>query len=265
MTASQEAVGGRALLLHAHPGHELRLFHWMEQHKPTLFLLTDGSGSGAPRTHHSLETALRAGARAGAVFGLATDLDWYSAILAADRKLFDKAISETVQAAIARDCALIVSDAVDGYNPMHDLCEVIAASAVLALKRSGRSIRHLVVRAASGGNDDDLVTEIQLDEQARRRKQAAIDAYTPLAEEARRLLDDDPGALSLEQLRRPTFAWDADWSPSWEGIGASRVAASKYAQRIEYARHVRPLALALLGEGPAIEAVESGERLDCAY
>ena len=63
MTAIPGIVGGPPLLLHAHPGHELRLFGWMEQNHPTLFLMTDGSGGGASRTHHSLETALRAGAK----------------------------------------------------------------------------------------------------------------------------------------------------------------------------------------------------------
>ena len=129
MTAMQEGVGQRPLLLHAHPGHELRLFGWMEQHQPTLFLMTDGSGGGASRTHHSQETVLRAGAHAGVAFGMATDRDWYSAILSADLALFDRMIGAIVQAATAQASTLIVSDAVDGYNPRHDLCEAVAASA----------------------------------------------------------------------------------------------------------------------------------------
>lgn len=262
MITPQEAAG-RPVLVHAHPGHELRLFGWMEQHQPTLLLMTDGSGGGASRTHHSLETALRAGARAGSAFGMAPDRDWYAAILNADLALFDRMTGAIVQAATAQASTLIVSDAVDGYNPMHDLCEAVAASAALALRRQGRNITHLVARAVSGG-DGDIVSELRLDNEARLRKQAAIDAYTPLAEEVRRLLDEEPTALSREQLRRPAFAWDQHWSPSWESVGASRVATSKYTQRIEYARHVRPLALALLSGRLPAGAGESGERFDCA-
>lgn len=262
LSDTREAAGERTLLLHAHPGHELRLFGWMGQRKPTLFLMTDGSGSGVPRTHHSLQSAQRAGARPGAVFGLAPDRDWYAAILNADLTMFDKVISAIVEAATAKGNTLIVSDAVDGYNPMHDLCEVVAASAALRLRRQGRDVLHLVARAVAGGDSDDIVTEIRLDSDAQQRKQEAVDAYTPLAEEVQRLLDEDPAALSREQLRRPTFAWDAHWSPSWESIGASRVAASKYAQRIEYRRHVRPLALALL-ERWSTERADGEERLDC--
>lgn len=264
MTILQEAAGDRALLLHAHPGHELRLFGWMEQHRPTLFLMTDGSGGGASRTHYSSETAFRAGARIGSAFGMAPDRDWYAAILNADTTMFESMIDAMVQAAMAQDAILIISDAVDGYNPMHDLCEAVAASAASTLRVQGRNVTHLVARAVSGGDDSEILAETRLDNEAQARKQAAIDAYTPLAEEVRRLLDEEPGALASEQLRRPAFAWDAHWSPSWESVGASRVATNKYAQRIEYARHVRPLALALLNKGARAGTRESGERFDCA-
>lgn len=260
---TREAVSGRTLLLHAHPGHELRLFGWMERHRPTLFLMTDGSGSGAPRTEHSLQSAESAGARPGSVFGFASDRDWYAAILNADTTLFNIVIDAIVDMAIAERVTLIVSDAVDGYNPMHDLCEAVAAAATMHLRRRGQDVSHLAARAVAGGRDDDIVTEIKLDGDAQHRKQAAVDAYTPLAEEVQNLLAEDPEALCREQLRRPTFAWRAQWSPSWENIGASRVASSKYSRRIEYARHVRPLALALL-ERWAGQPVVNEERIDCA-
>ncbi len=264
MSATGDVVGGRPLLVHGHPGHELRLFGWMERHRPTVFVMTDGSGGGAIRTSHSREAVARAGAIAGPAFGLAPDAVWYAAILNADAVLFDAMVDMLVEAAIAQNASLIVSDAVDGYNPMHDLCEAVAAAAVATLHGQGRAITHLVARAVAGGDPSDIAAEQRLDGEAQLRKQAAIDAYTPLAEEVRRLLAEEPTALAVEQLRRPSFAWAANWSPGWERIGASRVAASKYTQRIEYARHVRPLALALLGGRAAAHPLESGERVDCA-
>ena len=250
--------------MHGHPGHELRLFGWMEQHRPTVFLMTDGSGGGAIRTSHSLDAVKAAGACPGAAFGLAPDRDWYAAILSGDSALFDAMRDAIVQAAIAENATLIVSDAVDGYNPMHDLCEAVGAASALALRRQGRAVTHLVARAVAGGDPSDIAIDLRLDREAQLRKQAAIDAHAPLAEEVRRLLAEEPTALAIDQLRRPTFTWAADWSPGWERIGASRVAASKYTQRIEYVRHVRPLALALFGAQLAAHPHESGERLDCA-
>ena len=263
MSYTRDVAAGRPLLLHAHPGHELRLFGWMEQHKPTLLLMTDGSGGGAPRTQHSLQSALRAGAHPGAIFGMAPDRDWYAAILNSDLTMFNTVISALVETASANRSTLVVSDAVDGYNPMHDLCEVVAASAVARLRSIGHDVSHLVARAVAGGDSDDIVTETALEADARQRKQDAVDAYMPLAQEVQHLLNEEPAALSRELLRRPTFAWRAHWSPSWENVGASRVAASKYAQRIEYERHVRPLALALLDRWAA-EPAGSEERLSCA-
>jgi hypothetical protein len=36
---------GRAALVIAHPGHELRALHWLRLSRPCVFVLTDGSGS----------------------------------------------------------------------------------------------------------------------------------------------------------------------------------------------------------------------------
>lgn len=264
MSGTGDVVVGRPLLVHGHPGHELRLFGWMEQQRPTVFLMTDGSGGGAIRTSHSREAVERAGARPGAAFGLAPDSDWYAAILNADLTLFDSMVDTIVETAIAEGTTLIVSDAVDGYNPMHDLCEAVAAAAVNTLRSQGRPVTHLVARAVAGGDPSDIAAEVRLDHEAQSRKQAAIDAHAPLAEEVRRLMEEEPTALAIERLRSPAFAGNADWSPGWERIGAARVAASKYSQRIEYARHVRPLALALLGAPLGSHALEGRERVDCA-
>src|SRR5207253_5484219 len=34
--------GGRAALVIAHPGHELRVYHWLRLARPSVFILTDG-------------------------------------------------------------------------------------------------------------------------------------------------------------------------------------------------------------------------------
>jgi hypothetical protein len=33
---------GKAALVVAHPGHELRVFHWLRLARPCVFVLTDG-------------------------------------------------------------------------------------------------------------------------------------------------------------------------------------------------------------------------------
>src|SRR5262245_41002456 len=49
-------AGGGWFFLFAHPGHELRVHHFLEQAAPTVAVLTDGSGStGQPRLDESRE------------------------------------------------------------------------------------------------------------------------------------------------------------------------------------------------------------------
>ena len=67
MTASPAA------LVIAHPGHELRLHHWLERARPRVFVLTDGSGSGRPRIQSTIEILEATGCTAGSIMAPFTD------------------------------------------------------------------------------------------------------------------------------------------------------------------------------------------------
>src|SRR5687768_13632692 len=72
-------------LLVAHPGHELRLHRWLELARPSLFVLTDGSGSaGHSRVPSTRAVLANAGARAGSIVAPFTDHQIYHAILHRD-------------------------------------------------------------------------------------------------------------------------------------------------------------------------------------
>lgn len=234
---------GRPLLLHAHPGHELRLFHWMVLNRPVVFWLTDGSGSEATsRIEDSWRCVARAGASYGNLPDTQNDRAWYRAILLGDAALFHRVVDGLVSAAITQGACLIVSDAVDGYNPMHDLCEAVGAAVAARVPDAIHLVSHAVA-----GDVGAAVSELRLDADSIERKRAAVDAYRPLADEARRLLEADAAALAVERLRRPDFAWPEHHTPGWEETGRGRVASQRYGTAIEYARHVRPIARALLG------------------
>ena len=239
------------LLLHAHPGHELRLFHWMECTRPIVLAMTDGSGGDLPaRTRYSARCVASAGARWLPGPEPASDRLWYEAILRQDIAPFRALVDTICTAAWHNGCNLIVSDGVDGYNPMHDLCEAVAAAAAARLAQGGTPIAHLVSHAmpAPGGA---VVTRLRLDDAARRRKLQAVHAYYPLAGEAQQALAADPDALAEEVLRAPAFAWPEGWVPAWEETARTRVRDGRYGQTIGYARDVRPIARALLQTVPA--------------
>lgn len=233
-------------LILAHPGHELRLFHWMERRRPRVFLLTDGSGGAAlPRTHYSAATLATAGATAGGVFGGRSDKAWYAALLAGDPAPFAEALDRIAAEAERLKPELLVTDAVDGYNPMHDLCAALGTALRRRLAAAGHFVQHMVSLAVESDDPPPLAELLHLDPDAVLRKQRAVAAYTPLADEVRSLLAARPEALHVELLQQPDFAWSPDWTPRWETIGRERVATGRYTDAISYARHVRPIALSL--------------------
>ena len=75
----------RAALVIAHPGHELRVHHWLEQSRPIVLVLTDGSGHTDRSRLASTTVALqRVGAVPGQLYGRFSDREFYRMILAAD-------------------------------------------------------------------------------------------------------------------------------------------------------------------------------------
>src|SRR5437588_11931419 len=72
----------RAAVVVAHPGHELRVFGWIEQARPIACVLTDGSGrTGSSRLSFTTSLLESTGATLGPVCGQLTDADLYSALL----------------------------------------------------------------------------------------------------------------------------------------------------------------------------------------
>ncbi|TMV03163.1 hypothetical protein [Brucella haematophila] len=231
----------RNILILAHPGHELRIHHWLELHRPTVYLLTDGSGGKlSSRTHYSRAVIENAGGLPGAVFGTITDKAWYSAILGGQSALFT-----TMLNAILDDIPLdrpveIISDALDGYNPMHDMAWAFGKMVQHRLVASAISARHLCSAATTNVTGKTEVV-LQLDSAARSRKIAAVEKYTPLAEEAQRILACDPTAFDQETLLSQDFDWQNDYSPHWEAVGQSRVQSGLYSECITYDGHIRPI------------------------
>src|SRR5262245_39398749 len=81
--------GRRAALVVAHPGHELRIHHWLERARPLVFVLTDGSGRNeSSRLASTSATLERVGATSGQLYGRFSDRELYRAILAGEADRF---------------------------------------------------------------------------------------------------------------------------------------------------------------------------------
>jgi len=245
---------GRPALVVAHPGHELRLHGWLERARPSVLVLTDGSGAGGQSRLPSTSRLLAAaGATPGAVFGRLTDRALYAAILARDAGLALGLVDELTTMIVRNGIDYVVADALEGYNPAHDLCHVLVSAAVELAARAGRRVVHLDFPLV--GQPDALPSrrasvKLRLDDAALARKLAAASAYVGLGDEVETAL----AAHGVEAFRveclRPLapdalHALPPEDPPFYERYGAGRVAAGRYAQVLRYREHFEPLAEAV--------------------
>ena len=147
----------------------------------------------------------------------------------------------------------IVSDAVDGYNPIHDLAYAFGQALSRGLGKTTKVSKQLC-SAAVPNVAGPVELEIQLPPAARARKMAAVETYSPLADEARRILERDPHCFDRENLISQDFDWNSSWTPEWELIGKQRVADGRYRNCITYRDNVQPAAQRLISESAAVFA-----------
>ncbi|MFL6209954.1 MAG: hypothetical protein ACJ74W_13945 [Pyrinomonadaceae bacterium] len=267
-----------AVLVVAHPGHELRLHGWLEQARPHVLVLTDGSGRNESSRIAAASAYLATlDLPPGPLFGRYTDRVIYDALLKQDLRLFIALADELAAFFVCACVDFVVGDATEGYNTTHDVCRLVLDAAVaMAGRARGRALVSYdfpVVR-----RPDDCPADLRaqavwlnLPDEVFARKLAAARRHYPelLAEVESALahasdgplrafleLNDQFGSANghgpLDQFRieclRPTRAADAAAPtprPFYELHSERLVAAGHYQQVIRYHEHIRPLALAL--------------------
>jgi hypothetical protein len=271
----------RSLLVISHPGHELRLYGWIDRVQPLVCILTDGSGGeSAPRldkTSHVLH-ALRA--EIGPIYGELSDRRIYEEIRHHRFELFDTLCERLARLIIARDIDIVVSDAMEGYNPTHDLCEVLAQAAVaIANGKKNRPTRHYTfplmgdprqppadgygVQAASRTT---ICHTIELTPSQFKCKLETIRTYADNAggklreevEDAFRTYSEHAFAreylfatLESRQALEPDFG---QAKPFYEIYGEKQVAAGRYPRVIRFREHILPLMNRLYAKIPGLPA-----------
>lgn len=243
-----------AALVIAHPGHELRIHHWLERARPVTFVLTDGSGHTDRSRINSTTTVLdRAGARRGAIYGAMSDRELYQAILSGERDLFGQLVEELAVALRREDVAYVVGDAVEGVNPGHDVCRLVLNAALLRMSAMGSRCPRNMEYPVEGPPDDCPAEDrpeaisLNLDDDAYQRKIAAAQAYPELASELNRVLAvHNVEAFRIECLRPVRYALDIKdrfrHPCVYEWYGEKQVAAGIYKDVIRFREHIAPLA-----------------------
>jgi hypothetical protein len=249
----------RAAVIVAHPGHELMIYHWIERHAPLYCCLTDGSGSHAGSRVASTSRLLESvGARQGPIFGRYADKAVYSLLIEKRVDVFVRLARELADALIAAEVESVAGDAVEGFNPVHDLCRMVIDSAVaIARRETGRDVTNyefaLDASPASALLRPRAGAEVlRLDEAALERKMAAAFAY----EEMRAEVD-----VAVARFGRQAFAVEVlqpagthlmaehfeREAPTYEWSGQLRVSQGIYSEIIRYREHIRPVWDAMQG------------------
>jgi hypothetical protein len=269
----------RAALVVAHPGHELRVYGWLEQARPRVFVLTDGSGRSQQSRAASTDKVLNAvGATPGTLYARLTDAALYAAILDRDFRLFIDLADELADALVGGGTRLVAGDAAEGYNPAHDACRLLLDAAVeLARAASGARVENLEFTLV--GRPDECAEEslaaarcLRLDDETFARKLLAARNYPELVAEVEAAL---AGAGSAGLRAHPDLAARSglasagasgesfrveclrpasggapggrgfEEKPFYERYGERQVAAGHYSRVLRYREHMLPLAEAL--------------------
>lgn len=229
----------------------------MTRTRPVVHVLTDGSGSDGESRIGSTSTLLaNAGASRGAIYGRMSDREVYAAILAGDHARFI-ALAEELGASLAREEAdLVAGDAVEGFNPSHDVCRyIINAGVRIAAQMCGRTIPCYAFPLESAPNAcpeplRSRALRVDLDDEMLERKLQAAHRYAELRPEVERTL----AQYGVEPFRTEylwpvdlddPYGWDPARIPFYESYGAERVASGVYKHVVRFRDHVQPLADAL--------------------
>jgi hypothetical protein len=240
-------------LIISHPGHELRVFHWLEQTRPLVLVLTDGSGSANQARISSTTRILKmVGARPGLIYGVFTDREIYSKVLQRSEAILVQMLDQLAVTLEEQEIDTVVGDALEGYNPSHDLCRyLINAAVALASRRTRKFIQNLEFPlvgppAACPPHLAATALRLNLDDAALERKLHAAEEYAELKPEVEAALKSvGKDGFRTECLRHVEEAECFDppeIPPFYERHGEKRVNEGVYTDVIRYREHLKPVA-----------------------
>jgi len=198
--------GRRTALIIAHPGHELLVHGWLEQARPTVFVLTSSAcKAGKLKIATTAAIVEQAGARIGCLFGRCTERGLHHSLLLGEKERFNAITQELADALLSESIDFVAGDAAEGIDPAHDLCRVLidAAIGIAAAVRPNLKNYEFPLLGESGARSSTLHQYISGD--AWLRKFASCRAYAePVEEVQRHVANDGIDSLRMEWLRLAT-------------------------------------------------------------
>jgi hypothetical protein len=235
----------RSLLFVAHPGHELLVLGWLMMFKPVVGVLTDGSGhTGESRLPQTAARLSAIGASRAPVFGAFTDAQLYEVVLEQRLTVLAGVVDALTELLVSQQIRTVVTDAMEGFNPAHDLCRMLIG---VACERAGLPGHYeYAIDAGPHAFSDPSDWSHEIDD-------VTLDLKLAAGEELRgqiREIEPMVAQHGREAFRRESLRFVEDWSavvwpagerPLYETIGEARVAEGHYSRVLRYEEHVRPL------------------------
>ena len=254
----------RVALVVAHPGHELRVLHWLESYHPTVFVLTDGSGRlGVSRIHSTSRILERAEANFGAIYGRYSDRFIYQAVLDTNVRLFSQLVDELSEALIRDETEFVLGDAAEGEYMVHDLWRGVRMAAVQhASSVLGQEITHFEFPVDTHPLNCPQTVQsesinLRLNDHAFSRKMSTVQNYPEIQQFAEAAFQEfGKDIFRNEQLFPVTheslFEPNQHQPPPYELHGEKLVAEGCYSQVVRYRDHLWPIFQSL--QTPTIQA-----------
>ena len=247
----------RAAVVMGHPGHELKVFGWITEHHPRVYVLTDGSGqNGVSRLSATENLLAQLGSERVEIFGAASDVEIYEAILEQRVSFFLNILDALSESFVSHSIDFVAGDLSEGFNPTHDLCRELIDAAVALAQRSGKiSIPNYGFSLTEGessyapSHDRDCM-HLRLDRDLLHRKLQAAMSYAELSGEVQSAIQHyGEEYFGVECLKKNNLAVPPQWAqsgkPHYERWGEQRKAEGKYASVIRYREHIVPIVTAI--------------------
>lgn len=245
----------KTLLIIGHPGHELRAYGFIKKYKPAVVVLTDGSGS---KNHSRLQQTINLVESLGCVFHnslrVFSDRELYDIVLGKELESLKRYREELFNLIEKEGYTVFIGDALEGFNPTHDICRYLINGIVAELQFKYSNKKFLNYDFVLEGtpdlvSQDSNVTEesLMLTAEEFEMKIAAAKNYPELKYEVERAMDnfgeeffscESFGIVTqLQQIKN----WDTE-IPYYESFGKKRVQEGSYKSIITFDNHIEAIA-----------------------
>ncbi len=250
----------RTALIIGHPGHELRVYKFLQLLKPRVYILTDGSGyNKRSRVESTMKILLETGATPSEMVGVFTDIEFYDTILSRNTDVLTKVMKDIIRDLRNRKIDMVFGDAIEGFNPTHDLCRYMINTMVKALQIDSKHLLKnydFLLEAPPDQIGTHEIRDARMVHLSNDELNAKINAalgYQEVAYDVSRALKHYGKQAFSKECLRPVSDLDklTNWeneAPYYETYGKTKVEQGQYKTSISFEAHMLPLGKTLMAD-----------------